>query len=162
MTSSNGNIFRVTGPLWGNTPVTGEFPSQRPATRGALIFSFICVWINGWVNNREADDLRRHRAHYDVIVMHWDIHNAAMPSPRCQTESFDDFREYTLFQQWINLTKQRKTFPWVFWVSAGLINFSWNQESNYGESSVAICGTGISGVMMYLSKLVVADWRIHQ
>ena len=37
--------------------------------RGALMFSLICVWINGWVNNREAGDLRRHRTHYDVIVM---------------------------------------------------------------------------------------------
>ena len=37
--------------------------------RGALMFSLICVWINGWVNNREAGDLRRHCAHYDVIVM---------------------------------------------------------------------------------------------
>ena len=37
--------------------------------RGALMFSLICVWINGWVNNREAGDLKRHRAHYDVIVM---------------------------------------------------------------------------------------------
>ena len=26
-------------------------------------------WINGWVNNREAGDLRRHRGHYDVTVM---------------------------------------------------------------------------------------------
>ena len=37
--------------------------------RGALMFSLICVWINGWVNNREAGDLRRYRAHYDVSVM---------------------------------------------------------------------------------------------
>ena len=37
--------------------------------RGALVFSMICAWINGWVNNREAGDLRRHRAHYDVTVM---------------------------------------------------------------------------------------------
>ena len=37
--------------------------------RGALKFSLICVWINGWVNNRKAGDLRCHRAHYDVIVM---------------------------------------------------------------------------------------------
>ena len=36
---------------------------------GALMFSLICVWINGWVNNREAGDLRRYRTHYDVIVM---------------------------------------------------------------------------------------------
>ena len=35
--------------------------------RRALMFSLI--WINGWVNNRGAGDLRRHRAYYDVIVM---------------------------------------------------------------------------------------------
>ena len=57
MTSSNGYIFRVTGHL------CGEW------WRGALMFSLICVWINNWVNNREAGDLRRYRAHYDVIVM---------------------------------------------------------------------------------------------
>ena len=37
--------------------------------RGALRFSLICAWTNGWVNNRETGDLRRHRAHNDVIVM---------------------------------------------------------------------------------------------
>ena len=39
--------------------------------RGALMFSLICAWINGWVNNREAGDLRRHPDHYDVTVMTW-------------------------------------------------------------------------------------------
>ena len=48
-----------------NSPHKGEW-------RGALMYSFISVWINGWVNNREAGDLRRHRAHYDVIVMNSD------------------------------------------------------------------------------------------
>ena len=33
MTSSNGSIFRVNGPLCGISPVTGEFPSQWPVTR---------------------------------------------------------------------------------------------------------------------------------
>ena len=37
--------------------------------RGALMFSLICVWIIGWGNNREAGDLRRNRANYDVTVM---------------------------------------------------------------------------------------------
>ena len=36
---------------------------------GALMFSLIRVWINGWVKNRATDDLRRHRDHYDVTVM---------------------------------------------------------------------------------------------
>ena len=37
--------------------------------RGALMFSLIYAWINDWVNNREAGDLRRQHGHYDVIVM---------------------------------------------------------------------------------------------
>ena len=67
MTSSNGNIFLVTGPLCGEITGPGEFPTQRPVTRSFDVF--FCVWINDWVNNREAGDLRRHRGHYDVIVM---------------------------------------------------------------------------------------------
>ena len=37
--------------------------------RRPLMFSLICTWTNDWINNRDAGDLRRHRAHYDVIVM---------------------------------------------------------------------------------------------
>ena len=52
----------------GNSPVPVNSP-HKGQWRGALMFSLICVWINGWVNNREAGDLRRHRGHYDVNVM---------------------------------------------------------------------------------------------
>ena len=45
-----------------NSPHKGQW-------RGALMFSLICVWINDWVSNREACDLRHYRAHYDVTVM---------------------------------------------------------------------------------------------
>ena len=69
ITSSNGNIFHVTGTLCGEFTGPGEFPTQRPVTRSFDVFFLICVWINGWVNNREAGDLRRHRSHYDVNVM---------------------------------------------------------------------------------------------
>ena len=37
--------------------------------RGALTFSLICAWTNGWANNRGAGYSRRHRAHHDVTVM---------------------------------------------------------------------------------------------
>ena len=37
--------------------------------RGALVFSLIRAWTNGWANNRDAGDLRRHRARYDVTLM---------------------------------------------------------------------------------------------
>ena len=52
----------------GMSLVTGEFP-HKVQWRGAEIFSLICTWINGWVNNRDAGDLRLHRAHHDVTVM---------------------------------------------------------------------------------------------
>ena len=56
------------------TPVRGfhrspvNFP-HKGQWRGTLMFSFICSWISGWVNNGEAGDLGRHHAHNDVIVM---------------------------------------------------------------------------------------------
>ena len=53
----------------GRVPVTGEFPVQRPVTRRFDIFFDVCPKKNGWVNNGEAGDLRRHRTHYDVSVM---------------------------------------------------------------------------------------------
>ena len=64
MTSSNGNIFRVTGPLceW-NPPVTSGFPSQRPVTRG--FDAFFDLRLNKWLTKQS----RRNRAHYDVTVM---------------------------------------------------------------------------------------------
>ena len=46
-----------------NSPHKGQ-------SRGALMYSLICVWMNGWVNNPVAGNLRLYRAHYDVIVMY--------------------------------------------------------------------------------------------
>ena len=39
-----------------------------PVTDGDLMFTSICAWTNGWVNNRNAGDLRRYHANYDVSV----------------------------------------------------------------------------------------------
>ena len=68
MTSSNGNISALLALCAGNSPVPVNSP-HKGQWRGALMFPLICVWINNWVNNREAGDLRRHRGHYDVSVM---------------------------------------------------------------------------------------------
>ena len=67
----------VRGIHW--SPVNSPHKGQL---RGALMFSLICVWINSWVNNGEAGDLRRHRAHYDVIAMH--CHFAMRAHMKCQ------------------------------------------------------------------------------
>ena len=47
-----------------------NFP-HKGQWRGALMFSLMYAWINDWVNNREAGDLRLQHGHYDVIVMKW-------------------------------------------------------------------------------------------
>ena len=72
MTSSNGTIFRVTGPFAGNSPIPVNSP-HNGQWGGALMFSLICAWINDSLNNREAGYLRRHRTHYDVNAMCWYI-----------------------------------------------------------------------------------------
>ena len=70
---------RVTGPFF------GEFTGQRwiSHTKASDVefwcFLWSVPWIKGWVNNLEADDLRCHHAHYDVIAMldhtllYWDL-----------------------------------------------------------------------------------------
>ena len=64
MTSSNGNIFRVTDPL------CGKFTGHRKGQwHGAVMFSLIYAWTNCLVNTRDAGDSRSNRVHYDVIVM---------------------------------------------------------------------------------------------
>ena len=54
------------------SPVNSPHQSQWS---GALVFSLIWPWINRWVNKLEAGDLRRHRPHYDVILMILIINN---------------------------------------------------------------------------------------
>ena len=54
--------------LWGNHRSSVNSP-HKGQWRIDLMCSLTCAWINGWVNNREAGELRLHCAHYDIIVM---------------------------------------------------------------------------------------------
>ena len=69
------------------SPVNSQHKGQW---RGALVFSLICVWINDWVNNREAGDLRRYCAHYDIIVM---VNKSSMCTGR-QSDTAFHWRNY--------------------------------------------------------------------
>ena len=85
-----------------NSPHKGQW-------RGALMFSLICVWINGWINNRDAGDLRRHLAHYDVTVM------------KCQ---------------WKLLMQTTQSTMWGHPISLITINFNPTWISNYIHNKV--------------------------
>ena len=90
-------------PVAVNSPHKGQWS-------GALMFSVICVWINDWVSNREAGDLRRHRGHYDVNVM-MSRHLPEMPA-ECQT-----------LQIWLPLTAL--TLRWNFTDFKCLLSWPW-------------------------------------
>ena len=76
----------------GNSPHKGQW-------HGALVFSLNCAWISGSVNNREAGDLNRHRAHYDVISMDTQtIHAIAYPHECDMICPFSD--QSVAFSEW--------------------------------------------------------------
>ena len=69
MTSPNGNISHVTGALCGKFTGHRWIPHTKASDVELWCFLWSAPWINGRVNNRKAGDLRRQRAHYDIIVM---------------------------------------------------------------------------------------------
>ena len=77
MTSSNGNIFRVTGPLCGEFTGPGEFPTQRPVTRSFDVFFDLRLnnqlskhsW--GWWFERLSWSLWRHHNDHHRPMIHW-------------------------------------------------------------------------------------------
>ena len=69
MMLSNGNFFRVTGPLCGELTSHQWILLTKASDAELWCFLWSAPWINGWVNNPEAGDWRCHRTHYDICVM---------------------------------------------------------------------------------------------
>ena len=63
MTSSNGSIFGVTGPLCWEVPGHRWISRTKASDVELWCFLWSALWINAGVNNRDA--------HYDVIVMYF-------------------------------------------------------------------------------------------
>ena len=103
----NGNIFGVIERGIHRSPVNSP---HKSLWRRALMFSLICAWINAWVNNRKAGDFRRHRSHYDAIVMIPPHHD-------------DSAKQHAHNRNWYN-TRDRK--PWH-----SCSTFSWNKKNHY-------------------------------
>ena len=99
----------------GNSPPVNSL--HKGQWRGALMFSLICVWINGWVNNGEAVDLRRYRAHCDVTVTN--MHNMV---PYITPTKTTKYRvciywdvTYTFNVIFLVLTSLSQSGPW-YWI----------------------------------------------
>ena len=93
MTSSNGSVFRITGPMWGESTGPRWIPLTKASDAELLMFSLICAWTSGRANNRDAGDMRRHRVHYDVTVME-------MFDSQCVCKCVFFIRNYALILIW--------------------------------------------------------------
>ena len=116
----------------GNSPVNSAHKGQW---RGA--FMFFLDRLNGWVNNREASDLRRHRAYYDVIVILMFIFSFCRAAGGWVT----DFPGENILH-----TEQTKTgIAWSVWISIGYIECSVRKRRykiyNQGKRHILYCST---------------------
>ena len=109
----------------GNSPVTGGFP-HKGQLRGALKFSLICAWTRGWVNHRDAGDLRW------LWCSLWRHSNGTQPSVRkpgnnlmhtqftCSVYHKDVFENDIMkTRQFPGINEVRLLFPWSFWPMEG-------------------------------------------
>ena len=62
-------FFRVTGHLGGEFIGHRWIPRTKASDGGGFDVFFDLRMNNGWVNSREAGELIRHRAHYDITIM---------------------------------------------------------------------------------------------
>ena len=109
-----------------NSPVSGEFP-HKGQWRGALVFSRICAWINDWVKNGGAGDLRHYRTHYAVSVM------------QIETIGFTELNSLALGRLDDNLKCNLRTLYLGLISWALLVKFLSDKRKNtfHGESTLA-------------------------
>ena len=128
-TSCNGNICRVTGLLCGEFTGHRWIPLMKASDVELWCFPWSAPWINGWINNREAGESRRHRAHYDFIVMFWHHDNS-----RCASSIFSSTLtriEYKVFHGMFchlnNSQNKHAVANWEYKVITTLINVTTEQ-----------------------------------
>ena len=157
-----------------NSPVTDEFPAQRPVTRSFDVF-FDLRLNKGWVNNREADGLRRHHTHYDVTVMikepaMWKAppwHDVFMFSKCCLIEA--DWRIYAstnwpaLVQMmacaWPALKPLSKPMLGYCWTVSHKLQWNFNRKSFYFIREKAFENV-IWKMAAILSRLLCVDFTL--
>ena len=117
MTSSNGNIFPVTGHLWGNSPISGEFPAQRPVTRSFdIVFDLrlnkpLYKQSRDWWFETLSRPLWRHRNGWPGSISPYGV-----PTPQCVTKTKYNKTEkkpwtvcITLGKHWMLTQKTKKS-----------------------------------------------------
>ena len=136
--------------VWGihrspmNSPHKGQW-------RGVLVFSLICAWINGWVNNRDAGDLKRHGAHYDVTVM---PSYTADPSPLAQHPCIHNVTKTHL---WSLLSVLNNAFTRIPGPRLNIKRSFHAWDSHYKDKAIWRSGQ----LIFIMVVLILVRWRLY-
>ena len=68
MTSSNRNIFRVTGPLWGKSTSHRWIPLTKASNAELSYIFFMRTWTNGWAKRPDAGAFNRYFAQVKAMI----------------------------------------------------------------------------------------------
>ena len=143
-------------PFVGGIHRSPVYSPHKGQWRGTLMFSLICDWINGRINNREAGDIKRHQTHYDVIVMQYDNFQCSKWRKYHQNDISVSvngtrvrYRE-TDEVKWFCVSKSLDTMGWITWIIT--VTPYWAQWR--------LKSSGVS--VVYSSVCSGADQRKHQ
>ena len=104
------------------------------------MLSLICVWINDWVNNRDAGYLRRHRGHYDVTVIYapfmW-----YLPPPDSTIYYHEDLDAVYINSRWYYLfpgRHEKRTHPNIWMTGTKVYDIIVLENNNLKTSLILI------------------------
>ena len=167
--------FHVTGPLWDGES-TGHW--WIPFTKASDVGLWCSLWwTNGWANNRDAGDLRRHRTHYVVTVMicwfqrHSPIEAMKPLMPKWNDSHFAGAK----YQNWsfprITIDSKSALIQEIVWHIKAAIHYlnHWQLNQWWSSSKALISSLGHNAIthfamtnVLAIDKLRIRKWWRHQ
>ena len=142
------------------------------------MFSLIFAWINGWVNNRGAVDLRRHRAHYDVIVMYLSYRllyiygyifcSAQRKNERHCDQSLLNIHSLLLLclclmasEIWVVIVSCKSVLPGGIWNNNLMMSYCGIKHNSVSETLIMVRNTYIYiCIYIYIIQCITCSWPI--
>ena len=160
MTSSNGNIFRVTGPLCGEFTGSGEFPTQRPVTRSFDVFFDLRLnkrlskqpW--GWWFETPSWSLWRHRNVYPW----WrhDMETLSTLLSLCEEDHRSPPRRFPSQRTIIMMGMSYSTWVWLFLkLVPSIIRIYQRQNGKYNQAVSIDVWQWVSNFISYFIMKVI-------
>ena len=118
--------------------------------------SLICAWTHSWVNNRDADDIRCHRAHNDVTVM---LHIEARRNSRHFAEDISKiFCSMKMFLNWLRFHWSLfPKFTWLWFAGQQTGTRPLSEQVHYLDVTISAIASQTTSSSMFFQPFVQAD-----